>query len=120
MVDPGLDPVDAMIESEMAVIGTPDDAIAQLTRLYDKQGDFGCFLHLAHNWATFENTKKSYELFARYVMPHFKNSNASRTASFNWAKANGENFIGKMQKAAEEMIERHENEQAAKGRAEIE
>ena len=120
MVDPGLDPVDAMIESEMAVIGTPDDAIAQLTRLYDKQGDFGCFLHLAHNWATFENTKKSYELFARYVMPHFKNSNASRTASFNWAKANGENFIGKMQKAAEEMIERHENEQAAKARTEIE
>ena len=117
IVDPGLDPVDALIESEIAVIGTPDDAIAQLTRLYDQQGEFGCFLHLAHNWATFENTKKSYELFARHVLPHFKGSNASRTRSFNWAMDNADNFIGKMQKAAEEMIDRHEKEQAAKGTA---
>src|SRR6202030_2475399 len=48
----GKNPIDEMIESGRAVIGTPDDAIAQLKRLEDKQGEFGAFLQLAHNWAS--------------------------------------------------------------------
>jgi limonene 1,2-monooxygenase len=45
-----------MVENGVAVIGTPEDAIAQIRRLQKKQGDFGVFLQLAHNWADFENT----------------------------------------------------------------
>lgn len=113
-VDGASDPVDTMIESGMAVIGTPDDAIAQLTRLYEKQGEFGCLLHLAVNWANFENTKKSYELFMRHVMPHFREANKHRAESYAWANENGERFIGKAMNAAVQMIEKHEKEQAAK------
>ena len=51
------------------MVGTPDDAIAQIQRLQAKQGEFGCFLQLAHNWANFEATKKSYEMWQRYVTP---------------------------------------------------
>ena len=55
----GKAPIDDMIDSGAAVIGTPADAIAQLKRLEAKQGEFGAFLQLAHNWASFENTIKS-------------------------------------------------------------
>ena len=37
----GTDPVDALIASGMAVIGTPDDAIAQIERLQEQSGGFG-------------------------------------------------------------------------------
>lgn len=32
---------------------------------------------LAHNWANFEATKKSYELIAREVFPHFQGQHLS-------------------------------------------
>lgn len=35
-------------------------------------GGFGCLLGLAHEWATWEQTKHSYELWARYVAPRFQ------------------------------------------------
>ncbi|MDZ4775551.1 MAG: LLM class flavin-dependent oxidoreductase, partial [Alphaproteobacteria bacterium] len=56
------DPLKHMVEDGIAVIGTPDDAIAQIKRLRAKQGDFGVFLQLATNWAPFDKTKTSYEL----------------------------------------------------------
>ena len=36
----------------------------------------------AHNWAEWEETKKSYELYARFVMPHFARTNRNRQASY--------------------------------------
>ena len=41
-------------------------------------------LHQAHNWADWEATKRSYELYSRYVMPRFSGDNAPRIASFDW------------------------------------
>ncbi len=49
-------------------------------------GGFGCFLQLAHNWANWEDTKHSYELFARYVMPKFQDLNVNRETSLEWAR----------------------------------
>jgi limonene 1,2-monooxygenase len=80
----GKDLVDAMVESGRAVIGTPADAIAQIERLQAKQGKFGVFLHLANDWADWEQTKKSYELYARFVMPHFAGTNRHRQSSYNY------------------------------------
>ena len=37
-----------------AVIGTPDDAIALIERLYEKTGEFGALLLGAHDWARWE------------------------------------------------------------------
>ena len=84
----GGDPVDAVTANGMAVVGTPDDAIAQMERLKEQSGGFGAFLQLAHNWADFENTKKSYELFARYVAPKFQDANTNRQASLEWTRDN--------------------------------
>ena len=93
--------------------GTPDDAIALIERLQDKQGEFGAFLHQAHNWADWEATKRSYELYARYVMPHFSRANAPRAASYQWAGDNRTEFSAKRQAAAKAMFDKHEAEQAA-------
>jgi limonene 1,2-monooxygenase len=51
------------------VIGTPDDAVAAITRMYDTVGGFGTVLGFAHDWANKEATLRSWELFARYVIP---------------------------------------------------
>ncbi len=108
------DPIDGMIESGRAVIGTPDDAIAQLERLEKQTGQFGCFLQLAHNWANFEHTKKSYELFARHVTPHFRRANRERERSLEWASENSKEFIGAAMSAAMQMIQKHADEEREK------
>jgi limonene 1,2-monooxygenase len=113
----GGDPVDMMIESGQAVIGTPDDAIAQINRLRSQQGEFGAFLQLAHNWATWDNTIKSYQLWAEHVAPVFKAANTSRQASFDYTMANAQEFMGKAMQAAGAMIQKHADEQEAKAHA---
>src|SRR5437764_4643190 len=45
------DLVDAMNASGIAVIGTPDMAVAQIQRLIDQSGGFGTYLFMAHEWA---------------------------------------------------------------------
>jgi limonene 1,2-monooxygenase len=108
----GDDPVEAMLESGRAVIGTPDDAIAMIERLEEQAGGFGCFLQLAHNWADFEQTKRSYELYARYVIPHFEGANDARADSLKWASDNSEEFIGAAMTAAMAMFQKHHAEEA--------
>ncbi len=108
------DLVDRLVESGRAVIGTPDDAIAQLQRLEAKQGHFGAFLHMAHNWAPFEATKESYELFARHVLPRFNGSSDARVASLDWVDAHGTELIDAAASAAMETIQKHLAEEAEK------
>jgi limonene 1,2-monooxygenase len=102
----GRDPVDVMLDSGHIVIGTPDDAVDVLKKLQAKQGDFGAFLHQAHDWANWENTKRSYELYMRYVIPQFNGSNANREDSYNNWKHNSVEFSGKTSAAAKATLEK--------------
>jgi limonene 1,2-monooxygenase len=108
------DLLDRLIASNRAVIGTPDDAIAQIERLEKKQGHFGAFLQLAHNWAEFTATKNSYELFARHVLPRFNDANVARVASLDWTVANGPALGGAAVSAAMATIQKHYEEEAKK------
>ncbi|WP_304167930.1 LLM class flavin-dependent oxidoreductase [Phenylobacterium aquaticum] len=101
------DPIDRMIDSGMAVIGTPDDAAARIQQLLDESGGFGAFLFMAHNWADFATTKKSYELFARYVAPRFQGLNENRQTSMDWVRSNKAEFTGQMQAAVGARIVQH-------------
>ncbi|MDP1625709.1 LLM class flavin-dependent oxidoreductase [Parvibaculum sp.] len=103
----GSDPVDALIASGMAVVGTPDDAIAQIERLQSQSGGFGAFLQMAHNWADFEQTKRSYELMARYVFPKFQELNVNREASLEWASTNRPTFMGQAMMAVGTRVAQH-------------
>ncbi|MGC1677859.1 MAG: LLM class flavin-dependent oxidoreductase [Candidatus Binataceae bacterium] len=108
------DPAEGMVASGRAVIGTPDDAIAMVEKLEKQSGGFGCLLMLAHNWANFDQTKNSYELFARHVLPRFNGSNLGRTASLQWYTDNNRELIGKAMNAAAETVQKFMAEQAAK------
>jgi limonene 1,2-monooxygenase len=104
------DPAQAVVDSGRAVIGTPDDALRQLERLSEKTGGFGCFLLLAHNWADFERTKKSYELFARYVLPAFNGLNDRRSRSLDFYTSNKKDLLGKAGKAIMKTFEKHQGD----------
>lgn len=107
------DPIEAMVNSGMAVIGTPDDAAARIQQLVDESGGAGAFLLMAHNWADWAATKKSYELIARYVAPRFQELNVNRQASMDWVKGNKAEFTGQMQAAVGARIVQHMMEKGA-------
>jgi len=83
------DPAEYLVSSGLACIGTPDACIRHFERLWQgSDGGFGGVLLLAHNWADWPATKKSYELMARYVHPHFqRHSNELREWSYDDAAA---------------------------------
>src|SRR5712671_7461930 len=57
------------------LVGTPDTVVRGINKLWElSNGGFGGLLFRAHEWANREQTLKSYELFARYVMPRFQGS----------------------------------------------
>jgi limonene 1,2-monooxygenase len=68
-------------EQGLGVIGTPDDAIAQIARLRDQSEGFGSYLLIGHDWANPEATDRSYELFARWVIPEFQGTMDSLRSS---------------------------------------
>ena len=93
-VEGAADLVDAICGTGMAVVGTPDMALAQIRRLEEQSGGFGTYLFMAHEWADRAATLRSYELFARYVMPELQGSAAPAVRSMEWAKSHREQFMG--------------------------
>src|SRR3546814_6997472 len=88
-----------------------DRAIAMIRRLHDKHVDFVVYLQQANNVADWEATKRSYDLYARYVMPHFSGDNRQRIESFEWCGENRGDLSEKRSKAASAMFDKHEAEQ---------
>lgn len=105
--DEGGDPVDQLIASGMAVVGTPDDAAAQIERLQTQSGGFGAFLMMDHNWANWSAKQHSYELIARHVAPRFQGLNENRDASLTWAATNRPRFIGEAMMAVGARVASH-------------
>lgn len=87
-------------------------------RLQAKQGEFGTFLQLAHNWADFDNTKKSYELWRRHVSPVINGMNSARQDSYDWAVNNSPEFVAQANKAISATITKHKQEVAAQAEQE--
>jgi limonene 1,2-monooxygenase len=75
------------------------------------------FCQQTHDWADWEATRKSYELYARFVMPHFRNANAHRVVSLDWVERNAEELGRKRMGAVEKMFAKHEAERQARTRA---
>jgi limonene 1,2-monooxygenase len=62
----------AFAPGSAAVIGTPDDLVAAIRKLHASAGGFGVVLGFVHDWANRENTNRSWELVARYVIPEIQ------------------------------------------------
>ncbi len=59
----------AFLPGSASVIGTPDDLIKMIKGVHEKSGGFGTCVGFVHDWANPENTFRSWDLVARYVMP---------------------------------------------------
>jgi limonene 1,2-monooxygenase len=103
--------IEELVGGGFAVIGTPDDAIAQIERLQAESGGFGTYLMMATNWADWAQTKRSYELFARYVMPHFQGTNEARRGSMEWTAKQRPELQGDYTAAIQKEIQRYGEEQ---------
>jgi limonene 1,2-monooxygenase len=107
MVPPGVDPADWVADNNVAVIGTPDDAIERIEKLLGKQGEFGVMLIQVLPWADTDATRRSMELYAHHVMPHFADANRNRLASFSWISENRTDFVTRRGQAVEAMFRKH-------------
>jgi limonene 1,2-monooxygenase len=89
------DPLREGVQQGTTLVGTPDRVIKGIERLIElSQGGFGGLLFRAHEWASREETLKSYELFARYVMPRFQGSLATIIDSNEWCRENRRTIFG--------------------------
>jgi limonene 1,2-monooxygenase len=106
--------IDYANETGRMVIGTPDMAIAQLERLKEKTGGFGSFLFLGADLANFAATKRSYELFAEYVMPHMTGHLAGPQDSYDRIVAAGSRWVDATLGAQLTSIAAYEEERATR------
>jgi limonene 1,2-monooxygenase len=89
------DPLREGVRMGTTLVGSPDTVAKGIERLTElSEGGFGGLLFRAHEWAPRHETLKSYELFARYVMPRFQGSLETIRASNEWARANRRGIFG--------------------------
>ncbi|MET0627286.1 MAG: LLM class flavin-dependent oxidoreductase [Acidimicrobiia bacterium] len=115
-VPEGTDYVDWVLEHEIAVVGTPEDAIARIERLQEKQGEFGALLVMVNNWTDWPAIRRSFELYAQYVIPHFARANDNRERSYEWVTKHQGELVEKRVNAAQQMIDQHEAERGGAAR----
>jgi len=78
----------------------PDQAIDHIERLVKISGGFGTFVIEHADLADPEATRRSYELFARRVMPHFTGQLRPRLAAYERELA-GDGFTRRTMAAAQ-------------------
>src|SRR5690348_14619553 len=65
----------------VATIGTPDDLVARIKEVLALSGGFGTVVGFVHDWANPENTFRSWDMVARYVVPEINGYVAGLRAS---------------------------------------
>lgn len=94
-----------------AVIGTPDDLVQAIRDMLEISGGFGRVIGFVHDWANPENTRRSWDLVARYVVPEINGYLDSYRASQRYVVEHRDVF----DRAGEAVMSKiMENERAAK------
>jgi limonene 1,2-monooxygenase len=107
--------IDFVINSGLGVIGTPDDAIEQISKLQaQSNGGFGAYLVMTHEWANWANTLHSYELMAERVAPAFQGSVESLQSSADWAAGTRSDLGGAQMQSVVNAMNKHAAESAGK------
>ncbi len=94
-------------ESGRGVVGTPEMAVEQLTRLQEKSGGFGTYLFQGSDYARWPNTLRSYELFAEEVMPRVNGQLEPLKASVDRVLASGKEGAETTARSQAEATERY-------------
>jgi limonene 1,2-monooxygenase len=89
------DPLRDGVKNKTTLVGSPDTIAAGIEHLLEiSRGGFGGIMFRAHEWADRRQTMRSYELFARYVMPRFQGSLESIVASNKWVREHRGTILG--------------------------
>jgi len=80
--------IEQLADSGQWIVGSPDDCVAAIEHLQEVTGGFGGLMFRATEYANPEKTRRSYELFARYVAPRFQSSLESLDQSYHRVVAN--------------------------------
>jgi limonene 1,2-monooxygenase len=83
----------AFEEGAASVIGTPDDLVKVIKDVYAKSGGFGTTIGFVHDWANPENTMRSWDMVARYVIPEINGYVAKLRESQKFLIENREVFV---------------------------
>lgn len=108
----GDEAVDRMAFSDgaAATIGTPDDLVQRIKDVLAISGGFGTVVGFVHDWANPENTARSWDMVARYVVPEINGYLAGLRKSREFVATNREYFDRARQAV---MSKINENEAAA-------
>lgn len=102
--------IDHLIDAGEWIVGSPDDCIETIHRLAERSGGFGGFLiGFTQDLAPRDKVLQSYELIARYVMPHFQGSLAGLSESNQWARARADQTRDSMNEAVDRAKEAYES-----------
>jgi limonene 1,2-monooxygenase len=82
----------AFVPGAVATIGTPDDLVARIKSVLEISGGFGTVVGFAHDWANPENTMRSWDMVARYVVPEINGYLAGLRRSREFVATNREYF----------------------------
>jgi limonene 1,2-monooxygenase len=97
------DPLGDGLKAGTTLVGSPETVAKGIERLlaYTEGGDpskgtygAGGVLFRAHEWANREDTLRSFELFARWVMPRFQGSLRMPAESREWCSENRSGIFG--------------------------
>jgi limonene 1,2-monooxygenase len=56
-------------ENAASTIGTPDDLVKTIKKLVEVSGGVGSIIGFVHDWANPQDTRRSWDMVARYVVP---------------------------------------------------
>jgi limonene 1,2-monooxygenase len=82
----------AFVPGAVATIGTPDDLVARIKSVLEISGGFGTVVGFVHDWANPENTMRSWDMVARYVVPEINGYLANLRTSREFVANNREYF----------------------------
>ena len=89
------DPLGEGLRAGTTFVGSPDTLIKGIGSLLEyTEGGCGAVLFRSHEWANREDTLRSYELFARWVMPRFQGSVETTIGSREWCSENRTGIFG--------------------------
>lgn len=103
-----------MNQSGMGIIGTPAQARELIGKLVDQSGGFGSMLIMATDWANPAATRRSFELIAQQVAPHFQGQSQPLLAAAARAGQKRSGHTEAQLAAIAAMTQKYEDELAAK------
>ena len=76
-----------------AIVGTPDELVSAIRNLQEVTGGYGVVLGFVHDWANREAMLRSWDLFARYVVPEINGYTRNLQGSADYVHDNKKELI---------------------------